>query len=136
MLNKMPQRLLIIPVLFLTLMVENPAWGEWTKVGKNKMGDFYVDFDRIKKHQGYVYFWWISDYLKPAQSGNMSLSSYQQGDCELFRFKGLNWRGYKESMGSGFSTSDNVPHKNWIYPDPGSAYELILKSACNYVKNR
>ena len=33
---------------------------------------FYVDFERIRKHDGYVYFWRIRDDLKPDKWGDLS----------------------------------------------------------------
>jgi len=41
------------------------SFAEWTKVSENVSTTFYVDFERIRKHGGYVYFLWLSDYLKP-----------------------------------------------------------------------
>jgi hypothetical protein len=38
-------------------------------VSKNESGTaFYVDFDRIRKHEGFFYYWELSTFL-PAQKG-------------------------------------------------------------------
>ena len=69
----MKKLLLIFTLLFSTLMFSTPSYGEWTKVGANVRGtNFYVDFDRIRKHDGYVYFWTLNDYLKPTKRGTLS----------------------------------------------------------------
>ena len=82
MLGKVPRRLLILPALILTLMVGNPAWGEWIEVGKSREGDtYYFDFDRIKKNGGYIYIWGMIDLLVPSKTGLMSSKTYSQFDC-------------------------------------------------------
>jgi len=59
-----------------------------------------VDFEKIRKHDGYVYYWTLIDYLKPEQ-GILSAKVYYQGDCKQFRFKGLSFSCHKEPMGGG-----------------------------------
>ena len=83
----MKKLLLIFTLLFSTLMFSTPSYGEWTKVSSTLNGahTFYVDFDSIRKHGGYVYFWRLSDFLKPNKYGTLSDKSYNQGDCKLFR---------------------------------------------------
>ena len=50
--------LLLTTILFsLTMMFSFPSYAKWTKVSKNVSGDtFYVDFERIRKVYGYVYY--------------------------------------------------------------------------------
>jgi hypothetical protein len=90
-----------------------------------------VDFERIRKHGGYVYFWQLLDYLKPTKHGTLSAKLYKQGDCRLFRFKGLSYSFHKEPMGGGTSETDNVPDKEWTYPSPEAVNETILKKICS-----
>ena len=94
---------------------------------------FYVDFERIRKHGGYVYFWDMGDYLKPDKWGNLSAKVYKQVDCKLFRFKDLSFSSHKEPMGRG-SGEPYTPPEKWIYPPPNSSGEIILKSVCRYAK--
>ena len=103
----MKKLLLIFTLLFSTLMFSTPSYAEWTKVGTSVRGDnFYVDFERIRKHDGYVYFWRLSNYLKPSKWGDLSAKLYNQGDCKLFRFKILGSSYYKQHMGEELSTSE------------------------------
>ena len=84
------KNLLTISTLVFTVMFSSTSFGGWTKVGENAKGmTFYVDFERIRKHGGYVYYWVLSDYLKPTSQGYLSNQSYNQGDCTLFRLKSL-----------------------------------------------
>jgi hypothetical protein len=65
--------LLIFTLLFSTVMFSSTSFAGWTKVSQNVRGDtFYVDFERIRKHDGFVYFWSLNDYLKPNKFENLS----------------------------------------------------------------
>ena len=92
----------------------------------------YVDFESIRKHDGYVYFWRLADFLKPSEHGTLSAKLYIQGDCKKFRLNILSWSWHKEPMGGGISKTLNTPDKEWIYPPPDSSVETILKSVCQY----
>ena len=123
----------LLTVLVLSLL-STPVLGEWKKVSKNVEGDtFYVDFERIRKHGGYVYWWDLTDRLKPGKFGHLSGKVYRQGDCKLFRYKGLSYSHHKEPMGRG--TGDiNTLKEDWYYPSPNSSGETVLKSVCAYAK--
>jgi hypothetical protein len=129
----MKKLLLTFTLLFSTLMFSTPSYGEWTKVGKGVQGDtFYVDVERIRKHGGYVYWWDLTDYLKPKHSGHLSDKVYNQGDCKLFRFKPLSSSFHKEPMGNGVpATSTHTPYKDWVHPPPNSVSEIILNKVCS-----
>ena len=123
---------IILTFLFSTVMFSSPSYAEWTKVGISVKGNtFYVDFERIRKQGGFVYFWVLSDYLKPWESGILSTKSYYQGDCMLFRFKILSGSFHKEPMGGGTGKIDKSPDKEWRYPPPNSSVEGILKEVCS-----
>ena len=53
-------------------MFSSPSYSKWTMVSEgidsSNSGDtFYVDFERIRKHGGYVYWWDLTDFLKPKE---------------------------------------------------------------------
>ena len=130
----MKKRLLTFTLLFSTLMFSSPSYGEWTKVSKNVHGDsFYVDFERIKKHGGYVYWWSLSDYLEPTKYGDLSDKKYKQGDCNLFRYKELSYSFHQEPMGEGNGdvSEPMAALKGWKYPSPNSSAEMILTNVCS-----
>jgi hypothetical protein len=125
--------LIIFLALTFSVMFSSSSYAGWTKVSENVNGRiFYVDFERIRKHDGYVYWWELSDYLKPSKYGDLSGRTYNQGDCKLFRHKVLSDSYYIEPMGRGTpSDSSNNPDKEWKYPPPNSVAELTLKQVCN-----
>jgi hypothetical protein len=131
----MKKLLLISTFLFSTLMFSTPAYSEWTKVSKGVDGrSFYLDFDRIRKHDGYIYLWILTDYLKPTKyDGTLSIKVYTQNDCELFRYKYLTYIFHKEPMGGGIGDTLEPPegNKGWKYPSPNSSAEEIIKQVCN-----
>ena len=98
-------------------------------------GTAYVDFERIKKHDGYVYYWQLGDYPKPNKYGVLSFKTYIQGDCKKFRLKWLSVSFHKGSMGGGeIGATSNTPDKEWTYPSPDSVREYVLKSVCQYAR--
>ena len=127
----MNKPLLIFTLVFSTMMFSSPSYGEWTKVSKNVDGDtFYVDFERIRKHGGYVYFWNLTDYLKPTETGRLSAKVYAQSDCKFFRVKWLSYSFHNEPMGRGTGHTSEGDEK-WRYPPPNSGLEAILKRVCS-----
>ena len=128
----MKNLLLIFTLLFSSVFFSSPSFAGWTEVGKNVDGTtFYVDFERIRKHDGFVYYWVLQDYLKPLKTGTLSFKMYNQGDCKLFRYKILSFSYHKEPMGGGTAEVDNVPDKEWTYPSPNSPSKVILKKVCS-----
>ena len=123
---------LIFTLLVSTVMFSSPSYAEWAKVteGVKSGNTFYVDFERIRKHDGYVYFWSLTDRLKP-YLGTLSVKIYNQGDCKLFRFKKLSYVFHNQPMGRGTGDSSSPKNPEWIYPSPNSVDEGILKSVCS-----
>ena len=112
-------------------MFSSTSYAGWTKVNSSIRGNtYYVDFERIRKVDGFVYYWMLTDYLKP-DHGYLSIKSYQQGDCKLFRFKVLSVSFHKEPMGGGTGEIVNTKNPEWDYPTPNSSVERILKSVCS-----
>ena len=126
----------LLTVLFLTVL-STPGFADWTKVDVSVTGNtYYVDFERIRKHDGYVYYWTLSDLLKPTENGNLSYQSYKQGDCKLFRYMNLSFSFHKEPMGGGTGDVQEPVKQSqgWKHPPPISVSETILKSVCKYAK--
>jgi hypothetical protein len=124
--------LIIFLALTFSVMFSSSSYAEWTKVSENVNGNtFYVDYERIRKHDGYVYWWELLDYLKPTSTGRLSGKTYNQGDCKLFRLKILSYSFHNEPMGGGTGDTGNVPDEGWDYPSPDSSVEEVLQSVCN-----
>ena len=123
---------LILTLLVSTVMFSSPSYAKWTKVSTNTIGvTFYVDFERIRKVDGFVYYWELGDYLKPSPEGHLSGKRYHQGDCKLFRYKSLSSVVHKQPMGRGWWRTSPQKKPEWIYPSLGSVAEVVLKKICS-----
>ena len=90
-----------------------------------------MDFERIRKHGGYVYWWELTDLIKPDKDGDFSYKGYHQGDCKLFRVKYLSISYHKEPMGRGTGRVINPKNPKWDFPPPQSIGEGNLKTVCS-----
>ncbi len=129
----MKNLLLIFTLLFSTVFFSSPSYAKWEKVSEGVNGNtFYVDFERIRKHDGFVYWWTLGDFPR-VMNGGLSAKLYNQGDCKLFRFKNLSTTYHAQSMGRG--TGEVIKPKgenaNWKNPSPNSVGETILKLLCS-----
>ncbi|MDC0421873.1 hypothetical protein OAN06_02940 [Hellea sp.] len=125
-----------ITLFFSTLMFASPAYADWVKLGEGASGNtYYVDFDRMRTNGGYVYYWQLTDFVKPKKNGTLSIKQYEQGDCEVFGIKGLSGMYYKQPMGEGSGELYSPSNPEWIYPSPNSAAETILKLVCELAEN-
>jgi hypothetical protein len=126
------KKLLTLTVILYSLMFSSVSFGEWTAVARSPSGlVFYVDFDRIRKNNGYVYFWRLGDYPEPIGGKHNSVKSYHKVDCELFRHQYLVQNFYNQSMGKGdLSETYDIENPSWAYPPPNSATEVLLEEIC------
>ena len=127
------KRLITILTLMFTMMFSSTSYAEWTKVSESVSGTtFYVDFERIRKVDRYVYFWDLHDYVAPVENGVLSSTAYQEVDCKLLRYKILSDQYFKQPMGRGkVFLSSNTPDQEWHYVRPNSAKEVILEKVCS-----
>jgi hypothetical protein len=111
------------------LLVTSQVYGGWAKIGDNIDGhSFYIDHDRTRVHNGYLYVYILVDYLTP-KVGDYSVEYYRQVDCNSFRFKTISFIFYKQPMGKGNGkVTDGF---DWDSPAPGSINERIFETACN-----
>ena len=114
-----------------SVMLSSPSYAKWTKVVADTRGNtFYVDVERIRKVDGYVYYWFLTDYGKRDEYGMFSAKEYHQVDCKLFRFKKLSYVFHKEPMGRDAGDVQEPVKKGWRYPSSRSGNESLLKLVC------
>ena len=133
------KKILLIFTLLCSLMFSSTSFAEWTEVGESVTGHtHYVDFERIRKHDGYVYYWRLANYLEPNEDGTLSAKVYKKGDCKLFRLKSLSFFFHQEPMGRGsakmYDPTKHPDHAGWYYLSPNSIGEAVLKSVCEHAK--
>lgn len=111
------------------------ANAEWAYFSNNKAGDHYIDYDRIVKGDGYIYFWALINHLRPsAQNELRALSSivYHKVDCKTPRkLMYLQFLRYGQYYGKGTVTGRSTLGKKWRYPEPGTLRELYVDHVCS-----
>ena len=114
-----------------TFIFSNVSYAEWIKITENVLGDeYYVDFKEIRKSNGYVYYWQLTDYSEPTSLGILSSKIYVQGDCNIFRYAYLSGTFHKKSMGKGEMKTNFTPKDEWGYPSPNSMVEVMFNKIC------
>lgn len=115
-------------------MFSSTSFAEWQKVSSNDMGEYYLDIERIRKSDEYIYYWEMGDLFKPMKkSGALSVTTYNQVDCKVFRIMRLSASFYKEHLGKGDPVTI-TPEKDWLYPPPNSSMEHVAKFVCEFLK--
>ena len=94
------------------------SYADWIPVSESveTRNTFYVDLERIRKNQGYVYFWYLEDYVTNDQYGDLSSTMFLQADCNLFGVKPIKSHFYKKRMGEGAVEIED-PQRPPLSPD-------------------
>ena len=127
------KNILTISTFVFSVMFSSVSVAEWTKLISSVNGDtFYVDYKRIRQHDGYVSYWMLSDFLMPTKWGDFSTETYRQGDCKSFRFRNLRFIQYKKKMGQGIGDVYLPKNIKSNHPRPDSLNKAILNMVCNH----
>ena len=117
--------------LLVPVAISSPSFADWARIAENPTGNtFYVDFQKIRQTDGYIYFWLLNDYGSESEWGYLSSTAYVQGDCNLFRYKNLTWSIYKQPMGIGDNPVSIKPPDEWLHPSFNQSDEIILEIIC------
>lgn len=117
------------------MTLSSPSYSEWTKVRRVASETFYLDIHKIKKQNGYIYFWDLVNHSKPSLFGIQSIKTYVQGDCKLFRIKYLKHHYHNKPMGKGTPQyKSNDSDINWKYPPPNSTNGALLEKICTQLR--
>ena len=124
---------IIAAALASTVALASPVFAEWTKVATGGGNTFYIDYDTVKENDGYVYYWEMTDMLKPFESGVLSSEFLKEVDCNIPRkYRPLSLVEYKQPMAGGNGDSYNNPSDEWEYPSPDRVDEILTNAACEY----
>ena len=88
-------------------MISFNSYAEWSLVARSTdKNEYYIDFDRVSKNNGYVYYWTLTNFPSPPYAeGKSSIGIFPtKKECEyyanLFREKNI---GLTSSCKEGFS---------------------------------
>ena len=119
-------------LIIFTLVFSPTSFADWTMVSKSENGRiYYVDLERIRKVDGFIYFWQMSDYLIKDKYGDLSNKVYIKADCELFRYQNLKFYFHKRPMARGDAEVEDSVDLSWRYPPPNSNIENMLDVVCS-----
>jgi hypothetical protein len=119
-------------VLLISLMISFNSFGEWSFISQGKVDEYYVDFDKISKNNGYVYYWTLTNFPSPPYAeGKSSLEFYEVSCNPPIKQRRKAYYFYNSTMGKGkmspvFDTSTGP----WEYKIPGSIREKLLEAVC------
>jgi hypothetical protein len=87
-------------ILLFSFLISFNSYGDWEFISVNENNTtFYIDFEKTKKIDGYIYYWTLGDLLKPDKDGDFSYVGYIQGDCKFSRFMYLSEFYYTKTLG-------------------------------------
>ncbi len=129
----MIKQVFVSAMLFSAVICSTPSLAEWKKVGENVNGNnYYINFETIKKKNGYVYYWVMSDYLKPDKWKDMSSKTLYEADCKTPKRERKIYATYHaQPMGKGEPSTVSPETRDWNYAPPDSVSELMLEIVCN-----
>ena len=133
-------RFLAVALALLLLVIPSISLSEWVEVGTSYNNNIvYLDFDRIRQHEGHVYFWTLVNYLEPGSDGDFSSTSYYKADCGKWAIVLLKLSTFKQHDGIGeiaFDLSFTKQMQTWIYPEKNtntdSFTDLLLTHICDF----
>ena len=118
-------------LLLFTLLFSSASYAKWTKVSASDSNTYYIDVGKVKKKDGYVYYWELSDYLKLDKWKRMSSKSLMEGDCNIPRkAREIYVNYYSQPMGIGLASMSSSEKQDWHHSVPNSALERMLNFAC------
>ena len=130
----MIKQFFLFTLIFSLVICSSPSFAQWVKVGQNDSGyTYYINFKTIKKKNGFVYYWVISDYLKPDKWKDMSSKTLYEADCKYPKKERKIYATYHtQPFAKGEPSTVSPDTRDWYYPSPNSVMELMLEKVCNY----
>ena len=119
-------------VLLISLFISFNSFGEWSFVAKGKIDEFYVDFDKLSKKGGNVYFWQLTNFPSPPYAkGKSSVELYEVNCNPPIKSRQRAMYFYNSTMGQGSPVTDGSTNTGpWEYDIPGSIGEKLSEAVC------
>ena len=119
-------------LLLFSLMLSFNSYGEWVGSAVDANGNIhYLDFEDMKKTDGYIYYWEMTNYANPTDRF-LSIATYREADCDLHRFKDLTFNGYTQEMAEGEPETIDLTklEEDWDYPVANTFGDISLSLVC------
>ena len=119
-------------LLLFSMLISFNSFAEWTPVDINDDVTTFIDFNTIKKHNEFIYWWNMVEYEKESTTGK-SAKFYVQGDCGISQTKILTLIAYNESMGKEELERETPDNPEWKYLTPDSVAGFLLDTSCRFI---
>ena len=117
-------------LLLFSILISFNSFAEWTPVDSNDDVTTFIDFNTIKKHNEFIYWWnMVESESLEGKSGKF----YVQGDCGISRTKILTMIAYNESMGKEELERETPDNPKWKYLTPDSVAGFLLDTSCRFI---
>jgi hypothetical protein len=121
-------------LLVVLLLLNTPAWAEWTRVDANEDLDAYVDLATIHRKANIVGMSALLDYKTSHQWSDYllywSMKTQKEFDCDAGQYHTLNSVLHFEHMGAGPSVYEVPGGASWRPVPVEGIDEFLWKFAC------
>lgn len=105
---------------------------DWDLVNETSITKTYIDYNRIWKHDGYVYYWVLQNQKEPTETLG-SVAVLIKGHCQMRSTKELQV-SYYEFRWAQYDSNDFTDNMGDLsYARPGSEEEKILNMVCKHI---
>ena len=124
-------------LLFVLLLINTPAWAEWTLVGGDDGARFstYAEIATIRRQENVARMWTLVDFRNsqraPYGPEYLSLKAQQEYECDGKRIRLLNTEFYPGQMGNEDVVATRAGPNEWEPVPPESVKEALWKIACD-----
>ena len=122
---------LVIGLCIFRAVPANAAPVGWTEVTKSDISKTYINFDRIRKANGNIYYWQLVNRFEPSSNGARSYLVHVKVDCELLRTMTLSFAWYRMQDNIGDAAGRQAPEPEWKYAAPYTNAETNSLAVCN-----
>ncbi len=120
-------------LLILLMLVSQPAWAGWERLGETDSFTYYVDPTTLRKTPNGRRVWTMQSFGSPQRDEG---GIYQSGkllvefDCAGERTRRLEVIFYSGPMGEGLVGIQSSSASQWRFASPGSVGDIELKAVC------
>ena len=120
-------------MMWLALLLSQPAWAEWTAFFETKGSVFYMDYATIRKTESGRRLWALADYRETQRGPEpyRSIKYLREYDCLDEKTRVLQLYRHAARMGEGEVLMSDIKPTGWEVPPPDTASAQSMKQVCS-----